>query len=50
MKNLHISVGIFDKGSAAFNPVSVVEIEDIVDLAGDVRGDGLGGWQALAHL
>src|SRR5580765_1206414 len=33
VKNLHISVGIFDKGSAAFNPVSVIEIEDIADLA-----------------
>jgi hypothetical protein len=32
-KNLHISAGIFDKGAAAFNPVSVVEVEDIADLA-----------------
>src|SRR5262249_29709161 len=33
VKNLHIPVGIFDKGSAAFNPVSVIEIEDFADLA-----------------
>jgi hypothetical protein len=26
-------VGIFDKGGAAFNPVSVIEIEDVSDLA-----------------
>ena len=35
-KNLQISAGIFDKGGAAFNPVSVVEVEDIADLA-DLR-------------
>src|ERR1700750_1657711 len=27
------SAGIFDKGGAAFNPVSIVEIEDTVDRA-----------------
>ena len=32
-KNLHISAGIFDKGAAAFNPVSVVQIKYIADLA-----------------
>ena len=32
-KNLHISAGIFDKGAAAFNPVSVVEVKDAADLA-----------------
>jgi hypothetical protein len=32
-KNLHISLGIFDKGAAAFNPVSVIEIEDATDRA-----------------
>src|SRR5471032_3371065 len=32
-KNLHIPMGIFDKGAAAFNPVSVVVIKDIADLA-----------------
>ncbi|HKX65072.1 MAG TPA: hypothetical protein VJM78_07155, partial [Rhizomicrobium sp.] len=32
-KNLHISVGIFDKGAAAFNPVSVIEIKDIANPA-----------------
>src|SRR5476651_962757 len=32
-KNLHISAGIFDKGAAAFNPVSVVEVKDIADHA-----------------
>ena len=32
-ENLHMSVGIFDKGAAAFNPVSVVEVEDATDHA-----------------
>src|SRR6185369_15626623 len=32
-KNLHASVGIFDKGAAAFNPVSVIEVKDIADPA-----------------
>src|SRR5471032_1276577 len=32
-KNLHIPMGIFDKGAAAFNPVSVVEVKDIADPA-----------------
>src|SRR5215831_1653971 len=29
---LQISAGIFDKGCAAFNPVSVVEVENATDL------------------
>ena len=31
-----MSAGIFDKGGAAFNPVSIVEIEDFSDRA-DLR-------------
>ncbi len=30
-QNLQISVGIFDKGAAAFNPVSVIEVENAAD-------------------
>ena len=30
-ENLQMSAGIFDKGAAAFNPVSVVEVEDAAD-------------------
>src|ERR1700761_6088503 len=32
-QNLHITAGIFDKGAAAFNPVSVVEVKDVADHA-----------------
>src|SRR5580692_884315 len=32
-KNLQMSVGIFDKGSAAFNPVPIIGIENSADLA-----------------
>ena len=32
-QNLHMAAGIFDKGAAAFNPVSVVQVEDIADPA-----------------
>ena len=32
-QNLQISAGIFDKGAAAFNPVSIVKVEDVADLA-----------------
>src|SRR5215468_8645261 len=32
-KNLHMPVGIFDKGATAFNPISVVEIKHIADPA-----------------
>ena len=33
MNDLQKSVGIFDKGGAAFNPVSVVQIKDPADLS-----------------
>jgi len=36
MNDLQMSQGIFDKGRAAFNPVSIVEIQDISD-APDLR-------------
>src|SRR3569623_14497 len=32
-QNLHSASGIFDKGAAAFNPVSVIEVEHVADLA-----------------
>src|SRR6202000_3245132 len=32
-QNLQISAGIFDKGRTAFNPVSVVKVEDVADHA-----------------
>ena len=32
MDDLQMSAGIFDKGGAAFNPVSIVEVADTADV------------------